>query len=72
MHTLLSQKYGIGVSFRKLSKRETSGGIWILRRGGGGGGGGMMVERQSFTNTICGIWVCLNVCVQGFIQDFEF
>ena len=30
------------VSFRKLSKWGSTGGIWILR--GGGGGGGMMVR----------------------------
>ena len=33
----------------------------------------MMVKNvTNFHKPIWEVWVCLNVCVQGFIQDFEF
>ena len=35
--------------------------------------GGMMVnDVTNITNAIWGVGVCLNICVQGFIQDFKF
>ena len=41
--------------------------------GGGGGGGGLMVKDVTkFHKWGRGLLECVCVCVQGFIQDFEF